>query len=54
MERLPAGAILMDAASYGETMEELTLLRLRCKKQTALIETLKKDLAALKDRPETK
>lgn len=46
MDKLPAGAILVDAAHYGELVEELTLLRLRCEKQTALIETLKKELTA--------
>lgn len=46
MDKLPAGTVLVDVAHYGNMVVELALLRLRCEKQTALIETLKKELTA--------
>ncbi len=48
MDRLPEGTILVDAEHYRRMAEELALYKLRCEKQTARIEVLKKNLIALK------
>lgn len=54
MDGLLENPVILNLADYREMVEELTLLRLRCEKQTAQLEALWKDLAARKGKAETK